>query len=95
MAVEFHNLGDLLWDPVLPLAVLERMSEQYAAVCVHPNNHAAVWSLPELDLPDALEVTYVRRTCLPNAGQSGNAPQHLMSPCCPDLPELAWPGHTT
>jgi hypothetical protein len=92
VVVEFHDLGDLIIDPARRLAVLERMSAQFAVVCVHANNHAAVWSLPEIVLPDALEVTYVNRSLLSGPSEPGNAPAELIAACCPDLPdvELIW-----
>ena len=62
-------------------------------VAVHPNNHGAAWRSRDFVLPDALEVTYVRRDLLPEGYKEGNCPDWLMAPCCPDLPDrrMNWP----
>lgn len=88
IGVELHDLGDLILDPTEKLAVLERLNAMFVPVAVHANNHAAVWSLPGLELPDALEVTYVNRRLALSAGSVGNCAAELMAPCCPDLPEV-------
>lgn len=88
IAIEFHELGDLLIDPDMKLSVLERLGRYFAPVAIHGNNHSAEWKLDDLTLPDALEVTYVRRTLLSSQGKVGNCSKKLFSPCCPDLPEV-------
>ncbi len=92
IGVELHDLGDLILDPTAKLAVLERLNAMFVPVAVHANNHAAVWSLPGLELPDALEVTYVNRRLQRTDGTVGNCAADLLAPCCPDLPDgaLTW-----
>lgn len=92
IVVEMHGLGDLLIDPEPYLAVFERLAAHFEVVCVHPNNYSAVWSLPTMNLPDAIEVTYLRRDVAVGAKRVGNSPLALLAPCCADLPEvpLTW-----
>jgi len=87
VAVELHDMGNLILDPGLQISVLQRLYSLFVPVAVHINNHAAQWVLPGLVLPDALEVTYVNRRRLQSKGLAGNAPSELFSPCCPDLDE--------
>jgi hypothetical protein len=88
IGIELHDLGDLVLDPSQKLRVLRRLDKSFVPVALHANNHSAVWRLPGLDLPDALEATYVRRSLLTIAGTVGNCPAELMSPCCPDIKEV-------
>jgi hypothetical protein len=88
LAVELHDLGDLLLDPAPQLATLRRLNEDFVPIAIHANNHGASWPLPGLLLPDALEVTYVRRDLMDELGRVGNCPANVLAPCCPDLPEI-------
>jgi hypothetical protein len=88
IGVELHDLGDLVLDPSAKLRVLQRLNEFFVPVAIHANNHCAVWQLPGLDLPDALEVTYINRSLLALEGKVGNCLSVLRAPCCPDLPEV-------
>jgi hypothetical protein len=74
IGIELHDLGNLILDPTGQLPVLQRLNAHFAPVAVHANNHCAVWELPGLDLPDALEVTYVNRTLKLGDGSPGNCP---------------------
>ena len=88
LAVELHDLGNLLIDPAPQLATLRRLNESFVPIAVHANNHGASWLLPGLVLPDALEVTYVRRESIDVLGTVGNCSAKVLAPCCPDLPEI-------
>jgi hypothetical protein len=92
IAIEAHDLGNLILDPDPQIGVLQRLHAIFSPVAVHANNHATVWTLPGLDLPDAIEITYVRGSLFSSAGVEGNCPAHLLAPCCPDLPEtrISW-----
>ncbi len=92
ISLEMHGLGDLLVDPNPILAVLRRLHQRFVPVAVHPNNYGAVWTLGGVELCDALEVTYVSRQSVQGDGVPGNCPAALLSPCCPDLPDvhLGW-----
>lgn len=92
IGIELHDLGDLILDPTEKLAVLQRLNMMFVPVAIHPNNHAAVWTLPGIELPDALEVTYVNRRLVNGGGMVGNCPGSVTAPCCPDLPEttISW-----
>jgi hypothetical protein len=91
VTVEFHGLGELLVNPEPVMAALDRMACQFEVVCLHPNNYGTVWPLASLDLPDAVEVTYLRRDLARGVRSVGNPEGKLLSPCCPDLPELDAP----
>ena len=88
IGIEMHDLGDLILDPSRQLPSLTKLHRMFVPVAVHANNHACVWRLPGLDLPDAIEVTYVNRALLTSSGVTANCPVDLTSPCCPDLPEV-------
>lgn len=92
IAIEAHDLGDLVIDSSLQIAVLQRLNSVFVPVAVHANNYSATWSLPGLHLPDTIEITYVNRSLVTKVGVKGNCPPHLLAPCCPDLPEtlISW-----
>lgn len=87
ISIEFHGLGDLLFDPASKMAVLQLLANSFAPIAVHANNHGAIWRIGEFDWPDALEVTYVRRTLASGEEHPGNCSSSLLAPCCADLPD--------
>jgi hypothetical protein len=63
IAIELHNLA-MIADPLMPdiyTPVLDRLSEHFDVVHLHANNFARVLTSPEIDLPDVVEVTYLRK----------------------------------
>ena len=92
MAIEFHDLGDLLLqpDPILP--ALQTISRDFVPVAVHVNNHGGLWEVGPFPWPDALEVTYVRKSHLETPSHRGNCDPQLFRPCCVDLadPQISW-----
>lgn len=94
LGLEFHNLGDALLLESVVLDVLERLRRHFTPVVVHPNNHGTLWASEGFVLPDMLEVTYVRSDLVSTFSRPGDCPGNLLSPCCPDLPEmiLDWVG---
>ena len=95
VAVEFHDLGNVLVPGNRMLQTLRRLRDEFVPVAVHANNHATYWSVNGFVLPDALEVTYIRTDYLPDAVIPGNCEASLMAPCCPDVDEiyLEWTNH--
>ena len=88
IAVEAHNLGNLIIESDSQIGVLQRLHSIFSPVAVHANNYSSVWVLPDLNLPDAIEVTYVNRSLITSAGVKANCPTRLTAPCCSDLPEI-------
>lgn len=97
LCLELHDLGDCLLPGTQIPEILSRLRERFVPVYLHPNNHGAFWRAGDFVLPDILEVTYVRRDLLSNSARTGNCPEGLVSPCCPDLPDLLleWATPTT
>lgn len=91
ISVEWHKLGDVLLPANEQFSVLKRLSELFCPVALHANNHATVWSHNGFLLPDTLEMTYVNRRYMGDSWVPGNCPSALLSPCCPDLPEIELP----
>jgi hypothetical protein len=85
IAVEFHELGQLLIDPTFQMKTLERMNKHFVPIAIHPNNHGAEWQIGDFILQDVIEVTYVNRSLLTDPGHRSNCPAELLSPCCAEL----------
>lgn len=92
IGIELHDLGDMILDPEPKLSVLKLLNTYFVPVAIHANNHSATWKLPNLELPDAIEVTYIHRDLLSSGTKQGNCSSKLFSPCCPDLDEtsISW-----
>ena len=88
IAIELHDLGNMILNPDLQLSVLRKLNSMFVPIAIHANNHSALWKIPGLDLPDAIEVTYLNRSFMHHDGETGNCPSELNSPCCPDLGEM-------
>lgn len=77
MVFELHNLG-LQGGPgrdgVYMLAVLEKLRKHHEPVHIHINNNSRVRYLGGYPVPDALEITYVRRA------------DHSFAPCARTFP---------
>lgn len=93
LSLELHSLGDVLIPGGMTLEALTRLRERFIPVAVHANNHGAAWVSGGFVLPDVLEVTYVRSDLIPEGSYHGNCSAGLLTPCCPDVPELNldWP----
>jgi hypothetical protein len=92
IAVEIHDLGEIMLDAEPILSTLRSLREQFVPVAVHVNNHGAVWRVGPWDWPDALEVTFVRDDSVHSPPREGNCSAGLLAPCCADLPDpiLRW-----
>lgn len=92
ISAELHALGDALSGSSRIQSLLETLLQEFVPVALHANNTAASWNIAGLCIPDCLEVTLVRRDLLKGLGWRGNCSVDLVSPCCPDLPEveLSW-----
>ena len=95
-----HRLGQMVIELHAPmtgdgaagignLAILERIARTHAVVHVHANNYAGVSSLDGIHVPDALELTYVRRTGLDFVPCSEGYPTTLDRPNNPDCADIA------
>lgn len=94
LCLELHGLGDSLLPGSRIVSILARLRELFVPVSVHANNYGAFWQTKDFVLPDIIEVTYVRKGLISSNPVIGNSSSSLLTPCCPDLPEvqLNWCG---
>jgi hypothetical protein len=60
MVIEFHNVGNLIFDPESVLFPLRKIRETHTPVVLSTNNYGASWKYPgNVTIPDVVEVTYV------------------------------------
>ena len=62
MIIEFHGLGQL-FEPnflYIILILFEKLYRHFAICHVHPNNNCGVTSLNGIDIPNVIEITFLR-----------------------------------
>lgn len=85
IVVEFHQLSRLLersfYDAVSH--VFEKLYSTHVAVHIHPNNYAGAKYLHGIQIPDYLEVTYLRRDRFTEESAISELSHPLDQDCCP------------
>lgn len=63
MVIEFHNLQNLLEENCLTLftSIFEKIYRSFSICHVHPNNCCGVSQLGEIQVPNVIEVTFLRK----------------------------------
>ena len=63
MAIEFHHLFKMLDYVTLPLieATLRRVLKTHVVAHIHPNNNQGAVTVGDMEIPDVIEMTFLRR----------------------------------
>lgn len=67
MTIEFHGLHAMFNKDFLHMisGIFEKIYKHFSICHVHPNNNCSVASLYDVEIPDVIEITFVRNDFLP------------------------------
>lgn len=88
---DFYYLADPSRLPIVE-RVISKITEQFAVVHVHANNHCGVSNYFGLTVPDVLEITFANRYLYELEVSDETFPDKLDSACDPSRPDL-WLGY--
>ncbi len=87
---EFHylqGLADVEWRRLFA-RVLHKLSDIYAVVHVHANNHAGFTNVANVVVPNVLEITFANRKIYRFSDTDEGFPGPLDTPCDPNRPDM-------
>lgn len=95
LVIEFHGLhrilsgSELFWNQFR--ANVEKILRYHACVHIHPNNTSPIRKFGSLEIPDLLEITFLRRDRVHSLSPVQNFPNPLDCDCDPNLPHISLP----
>ena len=93
IAIEFHHLNKL-FDPVVFMfyrSCFEKLLALFDVVHLHPNNALPVYTVGELVVPQAMEMTFYRKGRCPGNAPLPRFPHPLDADCDSNKPTLVLP----
>jgi hypothetical protein len=93
LVIEFHRIPNLFNQRILEKyygPLLERIDRSFQAVHFHPNNSCGFTSFGGISIPNAFEVTYLRRDRFVKTLDFTRLPHPLDRPNDPTAPEISF-----
>lgn len=93
LVIEFHSLHLLFaeaWRCHMR-SLVDALTRDFHVVHIHPNNYAPVFAAHGLEIPDVMEITFLRKDRSQNTGPAGRFPHPLDDPCSPSRPDIVLP----
>lgn len=93
ICIELHHIGE--WRNPRYFEFVEkglsRIMRTHECVHAHPNNSASVFSFDGVDLPNVMELTFLRKDRMKGEGYAHSFPHLLDADCVTDKPSLVLP----
>ena len=89
MVIEFHGLNDVWFGGGrFIMSSIRKIAASHRVVHVHPNNADPVYQWFNVQIPNSLEVTFMRKSSCSKVGGRAELPHHLDEPCLGGRPEI-------
>ena len=91
--IEFHNLRELKNKFFFKFVVstFEKLLENFIICHIHPNNSCGINYISNVKIPNAIEVTFIRKDRVKNRTYTKNFPHLLDQPSVKDLKDIFLP----
>jgi hypothetical protein len=95
LVIEFHQLGSLIENNFFRFAnpVFVKILENFNVVHIHPNNYSAVAKYGSIQIPETMEITFLRKDRSKTFGFVLEFPHPLDCKNAPNRPDVALPNN--
>lgn len=93
LILEFHNLREIknIFFYKIVKTVLEKLTKYFYVCHIHPNNTCGLNMISNIPVPNAIEVTFIRKDRVKKIKYNKNFPHPLDQPCSNSKKEILLP----